>query len=84
MIEIFRIIKNIGKAKGMISLVVGSQTRGRYLSHGNNAGHKLLHIFIFRSQLAVGKNPNLDSSVCAFFYFFCKLGHGNMYGMGFT
>ena len=84
MIEIFCIIENIRKTEGMVCFIIGSKTRGRYLCHGDDAGHKLFHVFIFRTKLAVGIDLYLYPSVCPLFYFFSKFSHCNMYGMAFA
>ena len=82
MVKVFRIVKDIGKAEGMIGFVVGGKAGSRYLGHGNDTGHQLLHVLIFRTQLSVWKDADLDSSVCPFLHLVCKFCHCNMYGMG--
>ena len=84
MIKVFRIVKDIGKAEGMIGFVVGGKAGSRYLGHGNDTGHQLLHVLIFGTQLAVWKDADLDSSVCPFLHLVCKFRHRNMYRMGFA
>ena len=83
-VKIFGAVKYIWKAEGMVGFIISSKTRCGYLCHGDNACHQLLHIFIFRSQLSVWEDLDLDSSICTFLYLICKLSHCNMDCMSFT
>ena len=84
MIEILSTVKNIWKSKGVVGFVVGCKTRSGHLGHGDDTGHQLLHIFIFRSKLSVWEDLDLDSSICAFFDHVRKFSHGNMNCVCFT
>ncbi len=82
MIEILCVVKDIGQAKGIVRLVIGRETRRRYLGHGNDAGLQLLHVFILTAQLTVGENLHLHAAIGLLIDLLRKLRHGNVHGMG--
>ena len=49
MIKIFCAVKNIRKSECVVGFIISCKTRSRHLCHGDNTGHQLFHVFIFRS-----------------------------------
>ena len=82
MVEILRVIENVGQAEGVVGLVVGGKAGGGDLRHGDNACLQLLKVLVLAAKLAIGEDLDLNTAIGLFVDLLRKLGHGDMDGVG--